>query len=186
MHHLRALHTVRGVILRDFLAPDLRVVFCGTAVGETSATQGHYYARKGNEFWKLLFESGLTAIRLSPEEDARVTEFGIGLTDLAKHVAASSDKGLTAHYDVEGFTRKMTETRPGWIAFHGKESAKVVSRALGHGRHIRLGRQSWAVGGRPVFVVPSASGSNRDPRRLEGKPSRLDWFIELRDLLRAQ
>ena len=171
-----------GVILPDFLAPGLRVVFCGTAAGEKSAERGHYYAGPGNDFWRYLFESGLTPERMEPEDDSRVTEFGIGLSDLAKLVAASSDAGLRGHYDVERLIRKIEAFKPSWVAFHGKEAAKVVSRTLGQRRRVRLGRQTWLVGGRPVFVVPSASGSNRDPRRLEDKASRLEWFIELNGL----
>src|SRR5262249_22269960 len=117
--------TVRDVILPDYLAPGLRVVFCGTTVGERSGERGHYYAGAGNEFWKLLFESGLTPLPLRPEEDSRVLEFEIGLTDLAKHVSASSDAGLRKHYDVDAFIRKIEEFKPRWVAFHGKEAAKV-------------------------------------------------------------
>ena len=79
--------------------------------------------------------------------------------------------------------RKVAQFEPRWIAFHGKEAAKAVSRALGHGRVVRLGLQDWVVADRPVFVVPSASGSNRDPNRLEGKPSRLERFVELRTMV---
>lgn len=167
------------MILPDYLAPGLRVVICGTAAGETSGERGHYYAGPGNEFWKLLFESGLSE-PLRPEEDSLITESGIGLTDLAKRVAASSDAGLRGRYDVDGFIRKIEHFKPQWVAFHGKEAAKVVSRALREGPHVSLGRQKWGVAGRPVFVVPSASASNRDPRHLEGKASRLEWFVELR------
>lgn len=179
-----ALRTVFAVILLDFLAPGLRVVFCGTVVGKVSGEKRHYYAGAGNDFWRLLFESGLTSTLLDPTQDSRVLEFGIGLTDLAKGVASSSDTGLRAHYDVEGFVRKMEEFKPGCVAFHGKEAAKEVSRRLGFGKALKLGTQAWTVAGRPVFVVPSASGSNRDPSRLEGKASRLDWFSELRSRLR--
>lgn len=159
------------------------MVFCGTAVGEKSAERRHNYAGPGNEFWKLLFESGLTDERLCPEDDCRATKFGIGLTNLAKLVAASSDRGLRKHYDTEGFIRKIEKFNPGVVAFHGKKAAEEVSRVLGHGRNVRLGRQAWTVSGRPAFVLPSASGSNRTPKRLEGKQSRLDWFIELRKSL---
>jgi hypothetical protein len=30
-----------------------------------------------------------------------------------------------------------------------------------------------------VFVLPNASGSNRDASRLEGKADRVEWFKEL-------
>jgi TDG/mug DNA glycosylase family protein len=172
------------MILRDYLAPGLRVVFCGTAAGEKSGKVRHYYAGDGNDFWRFLFESGLTSTRLAPAEDGRVLEFGIGLTDLAKLVASSSDRGLRPHYDVAGFVRKMEEFSPRLVAFHGKEAALEVSRALGHGRVVKLGPQRWSVAGRPVYVVPSASASNRDPRRLEGKASRAGWFTALQQSLR--
>ena len=64
-------------------------------------------------------------------------------------------------------------------AFHGKEAAKEVSKAFGHGRNVSLGEQQWLVGDARVFVLPSASGSNRDATRLEGKADRIEWFKEL-------
>lgn len=175
-----ALRTVPGVILPDFLAPGLRVVFCGTAAGKRSGEKRHYYAGTGNDFWRLLFESGFTSTLLDPTQDRRVLEFGIGLTDLAKGIASSSDAGLRPHYDIEGFVQKMEEFKPGLVAFHGKEPAKEVSSWLGKGKAVKLGAQAWTVAGQSAFVVPNASGSNRDPSRLEGKGCRLDWFSELR------
>jgi TDG/mug DNA glycosylase family protein len=166
-------------VLPDYLAPDLRIVFCGTAAAPRSAGLGHYYAGTGNDFWPYLHESGLISERLTPVHDARILEFGIGLTDIAKHVAASSDRGLADHYDVEGFVRKIAEFRPQWVAFHGKTAARVVSYALGHGRRLNLGPQPWRVAQSQVFAVPSASGSNRNPKRLDGRRSRVEWFCEL-------
>lgn len=168
-------------MLPDYVAPGLRILFCGTAVGRESARRGHYYAGPGNDFWTFLHESGLTPVPLTPEQDARVLEFGLGLTDLAKQVAASKDADLREDYDVSGFVSTVERLTPRWIAFHGKEAAKVISEALGHGRDVRLGVQPWRVSGACVFVLPSASGSNRDASRLEGRPSRVEWFRELRE-----
>lgn len=172
-------------ILSDYLDHRLRVIFCGTAVGATSAARGHYYACPGNEFWRYLFESRLTPRRLDPTDDVTITSYGIGLTDLAKRVASSSDRGLAGHYDVAGFVEKIERYSPTIVAFQGKEAAKAVSRALGHGGNVSLGLQSWRIAESRVFVVPSASGANRNAGRFEGKPSRLDWFVELRKLLEA-
>jgi hypothetical protein len=33
---------------------------------------------------------------------------------------------------VDGFVAKITRYQPSWVAFHGKEAAKEVSKALGH------------------------------------------------------
>src|SRR5262245_40246090 len=109
--------------LPDYLAPGLRVVFCGTAAGKVSATRGHYYAGPGTLFWTFLYRSEITSEPLFPSSDQRVLEFGVGLTDLAKKVAASSDRGLRTHYDVDGFIEKIERFQPTWVAFHGKEAA---------------------------------------------------------------
>lgn len=167
-------------VLPDFLANDLRIVFCGTSVGRASAARGHYYAGPGNEFWNYLHDSGLVPVQLQPEDDSRVLSFGIGLTDLAKAVVASSDKGLRGKYDVASLIRKLEKFQPRWIAFHGKEAAGAVANYLGYARAVSLGRQEWLVGVSQAFVVPSASAANRDRRRLEGKMDRLEWFRELR------
>ena len=58
-----------------------------------------------------------------------------------------------------------------------------MSRALGRGGDVSLGEQVWSVGEAGVFVLPSASGSNRDASRLEGKTDRVEWFKELGDRL---
>jgi len=47
-------------VLPDMLAPGLRIVFCGTAVGSASARRRAYYASPGNSFWPTLFRVGLT------------------------------------------------------------------------------------------------------------------------------
>jgi TDG/mug DNA glycosylase family protein len=57
-------------VLPDYLAPNLRLVICGTAAGKASAARGHYYAGLGNRFWEYLQVSGLTPVRLHPEDDA--------------------------------------------------------------------------------------------------------------------
>jgi TDG/mug DNA glycosylase family protein len=127
----------------------------------------------------LLHESGLTPVLLTPGEDPRILEFALGLTDLAKTVAASSDAGLGAHYDLEGFVTKIARFAPAWLAFHGKTASKPASKALGYGTSVSLGPQPWFIGTTAAFVLPSASAANRDPKRLEGRSGRVDWFREL-------
>jgi G:T/U-mismatch repair DNA glycosylase len=109
----------------------------------------------------------------------------VGLTDLAKAVAASSDRDLEAHYDVVGLVKKIQRYEPSWVAFHGKEATKVVSGALGRGRTVPPGVQGWTVEDARVFVLPSASAANRDNSRLDRKTDRVDWFKELARLLQA-
>jgi len=147
--------------LPDYLAPELRAVFVGTAAGDRSARRGRYYAGPGNEFWLLLHRAGLTPEFLGPERDTEVLRYGLGLTDLAKRRSASTDTLLSSSdFDVPGFVRKVERYRPAWIAFHGKTAAKEYLRGSGDRRRtVALGKQDWQVQETPVFVLPSASGS---------------------------
>ena len=84
-------------MLPDLLEGNLKGVFVGTAAGERSAARGHYYSGRGNKFWELLWEAGLTGDRiLIAEQDSRVLSYSVGLTDIAKGVAASTDTKLRA------------------------------------------------------------------------------------------
>jgi len=81
------------VILPDLLANNLDLVIVGTAAGRVSARRGLYYAGPGNRFWRTLREVGLTPIELRPDEHAKLLDYGIGLTDLAKG-ACGADSNL--------------------------------------------------------------------------------------------
>jgi uracil DNA glycosylase superfamily protein len=105
-------------VMPDILAPGLDVVFCGTAPGERSAARGHYFAGHGNRFWNFLHESGLTGELLAPEDDHRLPEFGIGLTDLVKDAAQSHDRGLEFS-GTPGLERRLLPAAPRWVAFAG-------------------------------------------------------------------
>jgi double-stranded uracil-DNA glycosylase len=125
-----------AMILPDFLKPCLDVVFCGSAAGNASASRGHYYAGPGNKFWTVLHTAGLTSERLRPDSDRRVTEFGIGLTDLVK-LHSGNDVALRASmYDVPDFVRKIEVCAPRFLAFNGKRSAAAF---------LGLRRMSFAV-----------------------------------------
>jgi TDG/mug DNA glycosylase family protein len=122
-----------------------------------------------------MHESGLTPRLLSPEEDATLPHYGIGLTDLNKTVAQSHDRGLT--WDVAGLLAKVEQHRPAWVAFHGLKAARAIKRKQ------RLGIASWQLGDARVYVLPNASGAAR------GGPfaplaSRVDWWREFAGLLK--
>lgn len=176
----------QGEKLLDYIRDGLRAVICGTAAGLVSAKRKHYYAGPGNRFWEYLDESGLTAGRLWPEQDHRVVEYGIGLTDLAKRVAASSDRGLGGEYDIEGFAAKIDKYKPMWVAFHGKTAAREFCKAVAAARFEGLGEQSWSIGSSRVFVLPSSSASNQNPAGWDGRASRLEWFKELSEKIEGQ
>lgn len=143
-------------VLPDVLLPNLAIVFCGSAAGAVSARRQAYYAGPGNAFWPTLFEVGLTPRLLMPGEYACVTEFGLGLTDLAKTVSGS-DRTLSARdFDPEGLRAKIVAFRPRLLAFTSKRSA---SEFLGHGVDYGLAREN--VGETSLFILPSPSGAAR-------------------------
>jgi double-stranded uracil-DNA glycosylase len=141
-------------VLADLLAPDLRVLLCGSAAGAVSAARGMPYAGPGNRFWRTLFEVGLTPELLSPESAPRLLEFGIGLTDLCK-TASGSDAELPPEADdVDRLRATVRAYRPGVLAFVGKRAAQV---ALGR-RVVTTGLQADGFDGRETWVLPSTSG----------------------------
>jgi TDG/mug DNA glycosylase family protein len=146
-------------ILPDVLAPRLRLVFCGTAPGARSALEGAYYAHPGNYFWRTLFEVGLTPVRLSPPEYRRVLEFGIGLTDVAKHHFGSDAELPRGAFDAEALRRKIARFRPRIVAFTSKNAARA-GLACGS-RKLACGEQDVQIAGSRVFVLSSPSGQAR-------------------------
>lgn len=157
--------------LPDYLRPGLRVVFVGFNPGERSARLGHYYAGRGNQFWNFLFESELLPVKLDWEEDHRVLEFGIGLTDLVKRWSKSSNELRAFEYQKgigllnDRLQREAPRARV--VAFNGKGVYEKFS-----GRTCRLGRQVDAIAGARVFVLPSTSGRNGSLTRTE----KLEYF----------
>ena len=145
-------------VMPDILAPGLDVVFCGTAPGERSAARGHYFAGHGNRFWNFLHESGLTDELLAPEDDRRLPEFGIGLTDLVKDAAQSHDRGLDFSGTPE-LERRLLPAAPRWVAFAGITAGAQAVKVFGALRP-RHGAQDWTVAGARVFVVTNPSGAN--------------------------
>jgi double-stranded uracil-DNA glycosylase len=148
-------------VLPDILVPGLTTVFCGSAASTASARLGAYYAGPGNHFWQALFEAGLTSTQLAPAEFRRLPEFGIGITDLAKH-ESGMDIALSSHaYDAGALLTKMETCTPRHLAFTGKRPAGIfLLEALGFGLK-DYGEQPVTIGSTRIFVLPSPSGAAR-------------------------
>jgi TDG/mug DNA glycosylase family protein len=170
-------------ILPDILGPNIDVVFCGTAVATASATRGHYYAGRANKFWEFLHVTGLTPERLQPEDDVRLPTFGLGLTDLVKHVAQSHDRDLdfSTTPDLE---RRLASHRPTWVAFNGLNAAKKAAKVFGQPKP-RYGVQDWTVGDARVFVLTNSSGASATPA-WDGRAHKIDWWHDLAELVNAE
>lgn len=147
-------------MLPDLLRPRLWIVFVGTSVGERSAQAGHYYANSTNRFWQLLEATELTdGTGITTERDAELLDHAIGITNLVKARAASSDSLLEAgDYDIPGFLHRIENYRP-TIAFNGRESARQVARHLQEPVPDE-GPLPWRIAGALGYRLPSSSGAN--------------------------
>jgi TDG/mug DNA glycosylase family protein len=146
-------------ILPDVLHPGLALVICGSAAGRVSALRGAYYAGPGNRFWTMLAETGLTPRRLLPAEFGLLSGFGIGLTDLAKHVSGADADLPSDAYDPAGLAIRIRRVRPGILAFNGKQpAAAFLCRPTGS---VPFGWQAPLDDFPPVFVLPSSSAAAR-------------------------
>ena len=107
-------------VLPDLLRPGLRIVFCGTAAGNVSAARGAYYAHPQNRFWSALHAFGLTPRKLNPEEYTELPQWGLGLTDIAKHVSGVDRElppGALGRGACSTLEAKIIAAEPDWLAF---------------------------------------------------------------------
>ena len=144
--------------LGDLLAPGLDLVFVGFNPSLIAWQTGHYYARPGNQFYRLLHESGLTPRRLRPEEDARLLDYGIGVTDLLEGVpsARASDRPAGEYRAARGaLEAKLLWAAPRIVCFNG---LGVFHHFTGR-RPAGVGFQAGvSIGRAAVAVAPSSSG----------------------------
>jgi TDG/mug DNA glycosylase family protein len=165
-------------VLPDIVGPEPVVVFCGMAGAESTKTREHYYASPGNSFWESMHLSGMTPTRLRPDEDHRVVELGLGLTDLVGHWDHETNRGWV---EIDLLLANVERWRPAWVAFTGKGTAGYAARALGRrGSQGKpgLGVADWDVAGAEVFVLPGTSGANQR-KDYDGRPNRLSWWRDL-------
>jgi len=161
--------------LPDYLRASMKLVIVGCNPGDRSARVGHYYAGRGNEFWPLLYESGVIPELLVHRDDKRVIEFGVGLTDLVKRPTRGEDELLREEF-AEGrilLSQKLEQFTPQVIAFNGKGTFENFAQ-----RVCKLGLQKQPLYGAIVFVLPSTSAKNAI-----GRAAKLRYFKQLAAVL---
>jgi len=162
--------------LPDYLRKGMKLLIVGFNPGENSARIGHYYAGRGNQFWPLLYRCGLIPEPIDYNDDRRMVEFGIGLTDLVKRPTRGIEEIAREEW-TEGrvlLAQKLEEFTPRVIAFNGKLCYEKFS-----GRPCRLGLQRETLYGAKVFVLPSTSSLNASAS--EGQ--KLRYFKQLAALV---
>jgi double-stranded uracil-DNA glycosylase len=164
--------------LPDYLRKGMRMILVGANPGDRSARVGHYYAGRTNQFWPMMYESGVIPEPLSYEDDRRMLEFGIGMTDLVKRPTRGIEE-IDRQEFAEGrvlLARKLEEFRPRVVAFNGKTVYEKFA-----GRPCKLGLQKESLYGAQVFVLPSTSGQNAGTDR----GVKMRYFKKLAALLKS-
>lgn len=144
--------------LKDYLAMNLDIVFVGINPSLMAAHRGRYYAGPGNHFYKLLHESGLTPRFLSFEEDYKLLQYGIGLTNIVTRPTRSAAdlKRTEIKEGASVVEEKLKLYKPKVAVFNGKciyeVFANITSRSSFH-----FGLQPERIDNIAIWVTPSSS-----------------------------
>jgi mismatch-specific thymine-DNA glycosylase len=140
--------------LPDLLPKGSKVVIVGCNPSPVSARIGCYYAGRGNQFWSLVHESGLVPERLRSLDSVRITEFGIGLTDIVKRPSKSSSDVSAREFAAgrKALHRKLKRIGPNVVVFNGKVVYEQFTRT-----RCEYGLQKERLYGAQVYVLPSTS-----------------------------
>ena len=143
------------------MQPPVRVLFVGINPGVRSAAIGHHFAGYSNQFWKLLFDSGLVPERIGTEDDWRLPEWGYGITNLIPRATPGIDTLRATEYAAGERTlrRKVRRWKPSIVAFVGVTLYRVVFGVRASTR-VTCGFQPEPFEGARVFVLPNPSGRN--------------------------
>jgi len=164
--------------LPDIAGPRPRILFVGINPSLRSAEVGHHFAGRGNPFWRLLHAAGLTPVLLSPEDDRRLPEFRLALTNLCPRPTRSAAELTRAEMDRgrRALRRRILLLGPRVVAFVGLGLYQFFFGLRASGG---AGDKSERIGTARVFVVPNPSGLNA---AFPGFRHKLVWFVALQQL----
>ena len=166
--------------LPDILASNLDALIVAINPSVRSAEAGYSFASKGNPFWRLLHESGLTRVLLKAEEGARLIEFGLGLASGVKRATRTAAELTRAEQRLgaERIRRLAEDLRPRYVALLGLTLYPIFFPA---GTERGPGLKTDTLSGSRVFVLPNPSGLNR---AYAGFDTKLVWYRALAKLLK--
>jgi TDG/mug DNA glycosylase family protein len=150
------LEAARGLTVPDLVAPGLRVVFCGINPGLYTAAVGHHFGRPGNRFWKVIHLAGFTDRQLSPFEERRLLDVGVGITNLVPRATAAASELTPAELraGVQRVERLAREFAPAYVAFLGMLAYRTATGR----RDAAIGLQPESMGGSRIWLLPNPSG----------------------------
>ncbi len=184
-------------MLPEILTRNLRVLFVGTTVAETSSELGFYYLGPNNRFWGLLEYAGITPTSVVTPQERKIlldtlkthaltemykklffekkegvlAKFRIGLTDLNRRRVFSNDDEPDARPtpdDVRKFVLKVEKFQPQVVAFVANlELFESCFKPLYPAATRERGKQDFTIGASEVWLLGSTSGRVKDTEALE-------------------
>lgn len=149
---------VQKYTLEDYLEMNLDIVFVGINPSLTAAHRGRYYAGPGNHFYKLLYESGLTPRFVSFEEDYKLLQYNIGLTNIvARPTRSAADlKRTELKEGAKIVEEKLRLYKPRIAVFNGKCIYEVFAHITTKSKFY-FGLQPERIDDVAIWVTPSSS-----------------------------
>jgi TDG/mug DNA glycosylase family protein len=146
--------------LKDRVRPPVNALLVGINPGIRSAQIGHHFAGPSNRFWKLLYDSGLVPEPIGTEDDHRLPEWGLGITNLIARGTPGIDTLRPEEYHAGEriLRRKVRRWKPRVVALVGVTLYRAVFNRPAVA--VLLGPQSETFEGAEVFVLPNPSGRN--------------------------
>ncbi|KQH78882.1 DNA glycosylase [Mycobacterium gordonae] len=143
----------------DVLAHGLKVVFCGINPAATAVADGHNFSNRSNRFWPVLHLAGFTDVRLRPQEERLLLEYGCGITAVVTRATSRADEVSQEEFRRARpeFEAKMRRYGPRVIAFLGK---RAVSAMTGDS-NVGWGRYADRFADTTAWILPNPSGLNR-------------------------
>jgi len=196
-------------MLKEILNQNLRVVFVGTAIAETSDELGFYYLGPNNRFWSLLEYGGITPTSVVSPSDRKalvgakqtgilddlykqfffekkesiLLKHRIGLTDLNRRLVISKEDDPSAKPttdDVQKFVKKMQKFRPKIIAFvTNMDTFEDSFKSLYPTVNRQRGKQDFVLDTSEVWLLGNTSGRAKETDALE------QVFADLGERLKA-
>jgi G:T/U-mismatch repair DNA glycosylase len=179
-------------MLPEILEQNLRVVFVGTAVNETSDALGFYHLGTKNRFWDMLEYAGITPAAIISESDRKalvdakhtgvlndlykkfffekkesaLLKCRVGMTDLNRRIVVANDddpKSKPTGDDVQKLIRKIEKYQPKVVAFVMKvELFEDCFKPLFPSANRERGKQGFQIGTSEVWSLGTTGGRIKD------------------------
>lgn len=146
--------------LKDIIGYNLNILFVGYNPSLRSAELGHHFAGRGNNFWRLLYRSGLTGELFKFEQDRDLLKLGCGITNIVDRPTKAADE-ITKEEYAGGkikLRKKVEKYRPLVVCHVG---IGVYRTYAGKSKATWGPQETQIVSGVVDYIVPNPSGLNR-------------------------